>query len=250
MTHDDWRPRGATERASEFDGAPPPGTEFVVTCSQVGYSFGEGVWATFGRDDDLCAIPVWECLLGQELSRVAGVLWCVDTDLWVRNLSTSHELIVHAGAIPTHLPPRSRGRGAACSLGSGGLITAPSTGSWVIEANRVPEPDTDDGLRGQSLPASTLTLVRPPDALLLTAVAMCSPLLQRGSRPATYAEIAQLTGTKPRTARDRVDRLLSYYQGQGVARLWRACRATIRTTRHWPACSSTVRSCRRRTCSC
>ena len=64
-------------------------------------------------------------------------------------------------------------------------------------------------------------MMRPPEALLPTAVAMCEPLLRRGGRPATYAQIGQLTDSKPRTARDRVDRLLAYYCEQGMDRLWR-----------------------------
>ncbi|GAB94066.1 hypothetical protein BJY21_003396 [Kineosphaera limosa] len=218
MAEDKWRPRGATARAVEVDGQPPPNTHYVVTCSGVAYAFEDASWAAFGRDDDACTIVVWECLRSTELSRIAGVLWCMDGDLWVRNLSATHELIVHGDALPVQLPPRTGPRGAACSVGHGGTVGAPSTGAWGIHVSRV---STDDDSHETAATLGTLTLMRPPPALLQTAVAMCEPLLRRGSRPATYSEIGQLTESKPRTARDRVDRLLAYYCDQGIDRLWR-----------------------------
>ena len=40
-------------------------------------------------------------------------------------------------------------------------------------------------------------------------------------RPSTYQEIAIMTAAKPRTARDRVDRLVAFYDQHGCQRLWR-----------------------------
>lgn len=218
MAEDEWRPRGASTLAVEVDDEPSPSTIYVVTCSGVAYAFEEASWATFGRDDDACTIVIWECIRSNELSRVAGVLWCVGGDLWVRNLSSSHELAVHTGAPPTYLSPRAGGRGAACSLGDGGTVGAPSTGIWRLSVERISPSAADTPRITEN---ATVTLPRPPDALMSTAAAMCSPLLRSGGRAATYAEIAVLTQVKNRTARDRVDRLLAFYRGQGMDRLWR-----------------------------
>lgn len=204
-----WRPQGAVGLATEVDDASPPGTRFIVECSGVSYAFADGSWAVFGRDDEQCSIVVWECLREQELSRVAGVLWCVDGDLWGRNASPPHELIVHGGATPQHLPPRPPGRrGAACTVSADtGAVWAPSTGSWRLFVTKVTSVSQDENGEFSGERASTVTLSRPPTGLLPTAVAMCAPLLRHGGRPATYAEIGHATRSKPRTARDRVDRL-------------------------------------------
>lgn len=217
MASAEWHPRGAGEPAVEIDIDPEESCLYLVECSGVRYSFREGSWAAFGRDDDQCTITVWECLRESELSRVAGVLWCVDSELWVRNLSQTHELIVSGSTTPQHLPPRrANNRGSACTVpAEGGAINAPTTGDWRLvvtsrlSAHSRPSPEL-----------STITLTRPPEPLLATAVALCAPLLRRGTRPATYQEIAAMTGTKPRTARDRVDRLVAHYADQGFARLW------------------------------
>ena len=220
MAVEDWRPKGSERLATEINDAPPPGTRFVVECSGVAYAFAEGTWSTFGRDDDECPIVVWECLRDQELSRVAGVLWCVDGDLWVRNLSTTHELLVHGGAVPQHLPPRRPGhRGPGCTVAAdAAAVSAPSTGPWRLTVSKAAQPDTEERVFEES--GSTVTLSRPPPSLLPTAAAMCEPLIRHGGRPATYVEIAQATSSKPRTARDRVERLLDFYRAQGCHRLW------------------------------
>lgn len=213
----DWQPRGTHALAQEID-AVDPSALHVLTYSDIQYSFIEGSWATFGRDDAECTVPIWEALQGSELSRVAGVLWCIDGELWVRNLSQAHELVVTGGSTPHHLPPRPGSRrGAACTLPADrAMISAPSTGDWRITTMSMSRSQPDPAL----VPA-TVTLTRPPQALLPTAVALCAPLLQRGGRPATYQEIAIMTAAKPRTARDRVDRLVAFYDQQGCQRLWR-----------------------------
>lgn len=216
MRQPEWQPPGTTHPGQEIDGAVPPDTTVVADCSGIRYALTEGSWLLFGRDDSLCSMPIWECVRFDELSRVAGVIWCLEDEVWVRNLSTSHELIVGGGASPQQLTPRREGRrGPACSVDpGGGWICAPSTGDWRIEL----APAAARSTRDPAPKIDTLTIGRPPAHLLPTAVAMCEPLLRRGSRPATYQEIATSTGAKPRTARDRVDRLLQHYAAQGADR--------------------------------
>src|SRR5664279_1257267 len=47
----------------------------------------------FGRDDG-CDIVIWSAINGTDLSRVAGRIWRMEGELWVRNLSSRHELQV------------------------------------------------------------------------------------------------------------------------------------------------------------
>lgn len=158
----DWQPRGTHALAQEID-AVDPSALHVLTYSDIQYSFIEGSWATFGRDDAECSVPIWEALQGSELSRVAGVLWCIDGELWVRNLSQTHELVVTGGSTPHHLPPRPGSRrGAACTLPADrAMISAPSTGDWRITTMSMSRSQPDPAL----VPA-TVTLTRPPQALL------------------------------------------------------------------------------------
>src|SRR5688572_9881175 len=62
---------------------------------------------TFGRDDG-CDIVIWSALNGARLSRVAGRIWRMESELWLRNLSTYHELYVEVPGRPAEppLPPR------------------------------------------------------------------------------------------------------------------------------------------------
>lgn len=198
---------------------PHPRGLYLVSYADEDYVFGEGSWGRFGRDDSRCQIPVWEEVRGASLSRVAGELWCLQGDLWLRNLSTSHELTV-VGSVgrPTTLPPRHPDeRGSACSVPSASaLVSAPSTGEWVIHTRRLQEaekwePDTTQpGESGDGEPA-TARMAVIPEALRAVATELCAPMLEHGAPPATYDEIAARLDVSKRQARRYVDKLCQYY---------------------------------------
>lgn len=183
------------------------------------YAFRDGSWGRFGRDDAQVHIVVWEELRGTALSRIAGELWCAGDEMWVRNLSSTHELEV-AGkrGAPQALAPRSPGqRGRACSVPpSGGQISAPTTGGWQITvqgaAGEPPRghraiPVDGDGGR-------TRTIGPVPDDLLRVAAALCAPILLHGDPPASYEHIASVLGLTSRQARRKVERLCDHYRTQ------------------------------------
>lgn len=194
---------------------PHPRGLYLVSYADEDYVFGEGSWGRFGRDDSRCQIPVWEEVRGSSLSRVAGELWCLQGDLWLRNLSTSHELsVVGSVGRPTTLPPRHPDeRGAACSVPSvSALVSAPSTGEWVIHSRRLqeaetwmPEPADEDG------EPTTARMAVIPEALWPVATELCAPMLEHGAPPATYDEIAARLAVSKRQARRYVDKLCEYY---------------------------------------
>ncbi len=96
----------------------------------------EGERRRFGRSDAEHDITVWEQVRGNTLSVVAGELWCTEGQVWVRNLSSAHELVVDGpGVVSTVLPPREPDRpGHACSVPwPQGSVHAPSTGSWRLD---------------------------------------------------------------------------------------------------------------------
>ena len=179
------------------------------------YAFPVGTRMRFGRDDSACQIPVWEQINGRALSKVAGELWCTDRQLWVRNLSTAHELVVTGGTASRVLPARvGDDPGHACSLPSPrGTVTAPSTGTWALLCTRVSGGKTRLG--PPDLEDPTLRVEDIPDKHLPAAEALCAPLLDGTSTtPATYAEIAAARGWSERVARRRVEDLCAHYQAQ------------------------------------
>lgn len=201
--------------AGERPGARPPIA--TIRYADELHPFHAETRRRFGRDDTgPDVITVWEELRGTSLSKVAGELWCSEGQVWVRNLSAAHELVVEgAGAASVVLPAvAGSGPGAACSVPwPRGRISAPSTGTWFLQveagASRLPRttatpPD----------PAPTVRVGDVPLHLLPVAEEWCRPLLQGGSLPATYAEIATHLGTTPRSARRRVEELTEHYAGQ------------------------------------
>lgn len=214
------------------------GALFVVSYEDEDYRFEEGSWGRFGRDDGLCQIPVWEELRGQRLSRVAGELWCVEGELWVRNLSESHELVVLSGfGRPQLLPPRTPPhRGAACSVPAPhAVVTAPTTGAWRIAIRQIdpdrsgghdPEarfrPDTDplvlpdpngrDGGDGVLGPTVTSRVGPVPGDLRAVAAALCAPMIEDDAGPATYDGVAARLSITKRQARRYVERLCDHYR--------------------------------------
>ncbi len=173
------------------------GTARVVNVDEV-HEFREGDRRTFGRNDEQCDIVAWGAIHDRRLSRVAGELWRQDGEMWVRNLSTAHDLqvTVPGSANLEPLPPRAHGtRGVARSL--------PAPEAWV---------HGPDGLELRVLqiagaapsapaePADTLEVTatyRPapvPVNLLHVALAVCEPLLLGESAPATYRQVQERLG--------------------------------------------------------
>jgi hypothetical protein len=217
----------ATGRPATVSGGEPPAPEdlFEVTYCDELYRFAEGSWGRFGRDDDVCEITVWNEIRDVSVSRVAGELWCTDGQLWVRNLSASHEIVVRGGGRPQWLATREPGtRGAACSIpGDEAAIAAPSTGDWVITATSLTAgsltagegPFRRRGVDGTASAADQLATVRVepvPDRYLAVASALCAPLLSDGDAPATYDEVAQRLGISRRQARRYIEQLCDYYR--------------------------------------
>lgn len=191
-------------------------TVAVVTYEDERYPFDPGAWGRFGRDDDVCEIPVWEEVRADRLSRIAGELWAADGQLWLRNLSRSHELSVYGeSGLPVHLPPRAPGeRGRACSVPPRGHIASPSAGEWLISVETLDDTsDTTDDGPSQTLPADPGTSrVGPvPPRLHPVAAALCAPLLEDAVTPATYDEVARRLGLTRRQARRSVEGLCAHY---------------------------------------
>lgn len=172
------------------------------------YPFWQGTRMRFGRDDDVCQIPIWEKIRDRALSKVAGEIWCTAGQVWVRNLSTAHEIVVGGGTASHVLPARTGEEpGHACSVPSPlGTVSAPSTGAWSLAVTKVGAPGVDDGM--------TLRVENIPEPLRDAAEALCAPMLAGGSVPATYAQIAAEQGWTERVARRRVDDLCQHYQAQ------------------------------------
>jgi hypothetical protein len=191
------------------DPASGDGSRFDVAYCDEHFRFAEGSWGRFGRDDDVCQIAIWAEIGDVSLSRVAGELWCAGGDLWVRNLSTSHELVVRGGGRPQWLARREPGsRGAACSLpATGAAILAPTTGDWRLDAVRL-----GTEAAGLELDVATVRVEPVPERFVDVALALCAPLLERGDTPATYDEIARGLGISRRQARRHVEQLCEHYR--------------------------------------
>ncbi|PPK92622.1 hypothetical protein CLV92_11351 [Kineococcus xinjiangensis] len=201
---------------------PPAGALFTVSYGDEVFFFAEGGWARFGRDDEQCQITVWEELRGISLSRVAGELWCAEGEMWVRNVSGSHELTVTAptGA-PQTLPPREEGtRGRACSVpGPEAVVAAPSTGSWHIGVRTLAAAAGggagSSGFEGVAPgEGSTTSVEPPPQDLAAVAAALCAPVVLDGGAPASYDEVAATLDISRRHARRKVEQLCDHYRAQ------------------------------------
>jgi hypothetical protein len=177
------------------------------------YPFREGTRMRFGRDDESCQIVVWEQINGRALSRVAGELWCTGGQMWVRNLSTAHELVVAGGTAAQLLPARlATDPGHACSLPAPqATVAAPSTGTWTLTIEGLGGPDRPGWSGGGHL---TLRVGDIPGRHHAAAEALCAPLLAGGTAPATYAQIAAARGWTERAARRRVEELCEHYRAQ------------------------------------
>jgi hypothetical protein len=183
----------------------------------------DGEAMSFGRDER-CNIVIWAAINHAELSRVAGRIWRMEGELWVRNLSTRHEVELHAAdsAWQQPLPPRRddpADPGAARSVGAPvALLRAPGGCEIRLSQSRLPAVGTesDKGLAG----LDTVRLPPVPDDLRPVAVAMCEPLLYGAHLPAAYREVALRLrdvcpdDVSPRQVRRRVSRLVELYEAE------------------------------------
>jgi len=176
--------------------------------------FWNGTRMKFGRDDKICQIPIWEQINERALSKVAGELWCSGGQMWVRNLSTAHELVVGDSTGVRVLPSRvGADAGHACSVPSpSGTVTAPSTGTWSLTVQSWSL--TVQTAQSQKDAGPTLRVENIPDRHRAAAEALCAPLLAGGTAAATYAEIADRMGWTERAARRRVEELCEHYRAQ------------------------------------
>jgi hypothetical protein len=173
----------------------------------------DGQSRLFGRDDQ-CDIIIWSAINGRDLSLIAGRLWRMEGQLWVRNLSTRHELeIVAPGEqLSGPLPPRrpdGKDPGAARSLPVPvALVRGPGGCEIAVRQREVPlvlvAPSKElDG---------TMKVPPVPEDLRPIALALCRPILEGGWLPATYSEIIKEVGDLTvKQARLRVDRLCGIY---------------------------------------
>jgi len=191
---------------------------FKVSYSDEEYLFSDGDRRQFGRDDDACAIPIWEEIRRTAVSKVAGELWCMDNEMWLRNVSTAHELeVAGPDGPPQYLPVRRPDeRGAARSIPvPTARISAPSTGTWYLTVERL-RPVLPVGAADQPSQRNALTtrLGPVPPPLRAVAAALCEPVLVLNRPPASYDEVAKALGITQRQARRRIEELVNHYRSQ------------------------------------
>ncbi|MGL5809490.1 MAG: FHA domain-containing protein [Nocardioides sp.] len=153
----------------------------------------DGQSRLFGRDDQVCDIVIWGAINDSVLSRIAGRIWRMEGELWLRNLSTTHELwlIPDVGPPEPPLPPRAddgRDPGAARSIPRGTVFVRGPGGCELVVHQR---PSADFTTPLTSLDDTTVRVGGVPDKLRAVAAALCEPLLAGGQLPASYAEIGR-----------------------------------------------------------
>lgn len=174
----------------------------------------ENVRRTFGRDPSCdIVVPVGES--DRALSRVAGVIWRMDGELWVRNLSTRHELRVDVpgrGVDPPLPPRRDDGvdKGPARSVPPGiAYIRGPGGCELLVRQLRSAEPlpVLDDVVTD----APTLRAPDLPPDLRPVAEALCAPLLSGSLLPASYSQLAEALGLSQKSVRIQVEKICRLY---------------------------------------
>lgn len=177
----------------------------------------EGSSRLFGRDEVACDIVIGSALDAPLLSRVAGRIWRMQGELWLRNLSTTHELYLTGpdGPPEAPLPPR---RALPGDPGPARSIPAPSatiTGPAGCEL-RVAQLSREQYRRPLSaIGEATLNLPSVPETLKPVAAALCEPLLRGGQLPASYGEVAQRAGIHSlKRARNLVGELCAMYTAE------------------------------------
>jgi hypothetical protein len=174
----------------------------------------EGTGYLFGRDEARCEIVIWSALLKTSLSRVAGRIWRREGELWVRNLSYSHDLRVEVPGSPplSPLPPRhdpDYDPGAAQAIpGELAYVSGPDGCTLVVAQQRLPLAEPPPEEVGE--PTSRMPAL--PDSLRPIAVALCEPLLRGRQMPASYEEVQRRLGiSSKRRIRDLVAQLCTLY---------------------------------------
>ena len=174
----------------------------------------DGQLRRFGRDEDQCDIVVWSAINSRELSRVAGCIWRMGDELWLRNLSTRHDLFIVVPGRPTEPPLPARlddgvDRGAARTIPAPrALIRGPGGCELLVRQER----DTYDGVFAAGHGDETVRVSPVPAELRPTAIALCEPLLQGAQLPASYSQIAERTGSASvKKVRNDVARLCNLY---------------------------------------
>jgi hypothetical protein len=173
----------------------------------------DGQVRRFGRDHEACDIVVWQAHRNTDLARVAGEIWRWGDELWVRNLSTEHELGLILPGQPPDQPLRARrpgAKGAACSIPAP-LATLVAPGECLLEVQQIREPVEYTFSYG--LQEQTLTAVPPvPAHLRGLAAALCEPLLLGHQLPAAHTEImARLQQPSRKIVRGQIAELCDHY---------------------------------------
>ena len=180
----------------------------------------EGDRRTFGRDAscDVTVTPLnddWTTPDQPKVSRVAGVIWRMDDQLWVRNLSRHHELHLDSEREPRPTELRRRVEdgdpGAACSIPLGrASLRGPDNLELWVEQHQV----TRRFLEPRLTEVTCRPLPLPSEDARTTAQALCRPILAGGLMPASHGEIALAHGKQASQihwARVRVEQLMERY---------------------------------------
>lgn len=178
----------------------------------------------FGRDPSACELVIWEELSGNSLSGVAGRIWRQWGQLWIANLSRSHDLFLQVPGFPPEEPLSLHAPGLPLNArtipGSRCLVRGRS-GAWALVVDQVVDPDDVAAALGPGVAwgaevtaGASVTERAPavPVDLRDLATALCEPLLHGARLPASYPQIARRLGTSVKVARLRVDRLVAQYE--------------------------------------
>ena len=172
----------------------------------------DGDTVYFGSDPDGCDLVIDE-EQSRRLSMVAGKIWRQWGQLWIVNLSESHDLFLQVVGLPPEEPLALRTPGlplhARTIPGTRCRVSGPS-GDWALVVDqRMHDVHADvPGFGGSTLRAPAV-----PSDLHDVAAALCEPLLCHGARlPASYAQIASRLGITVKAGRVRVERLVQLYE--------------------------------------
>ena len=172
----------------------------------------DGQRRTFGRSES-CDIVIWSAVRGTRLSAQAGVIWRMEGELWVRNLSAAHDLYLDLPGMPPEqpLPPRpdQQSRGPARSL-PGDLAFVRGPDGCELRIRQIFHPNAD--LSAADAGELTVRVPRLPQELRRVALALCEPLFHGSQLPASYSQIGARLGITSRKAiRNQVERLTALY---------------------------------------
>lgn len=145
----------------------------------------------------------------------------MESELWVRNLSTRHELQVDVPGRPPEppLPPRrgdGNDRGQARSIPSGVAFLRGSGGcELLVRQVRTLDaaPLSADDADAERTDDSDATVRAPdlPEDLRPVAVALCEPLLRGSQMPSSHAQMAAQLGMTQKAVRILVGKVCQLY---------------------------------------